>query len=113
MVSPTLYYTDKWFNTPITIRRQSTDTMASLFRSNLNISQAENDASILYLSLRDYSTARAEDVLNMLITVYNEETIKDKNQIAINTSSFINERLVIIEKNWEAWKRTSVLQTEQ
>ena len=98
VVSPTLYYTDKWFNTPITIRRQSTDTMASLFRSNLNISQAENDASILYLSLRDYSTARAEDVLNMLITVYNEETIKDKNQIAINTSSFINERLVIIEK---------------
>ncbi len=72
--------------------------MASLFRSNLNISQAENDASILYLSLRDYSTARAEDVLNMLITVYNEETIKDKNQIAINTSNFINERLVIIEK---------------
>lgn len=98
VVSPTLYYTDKWFNTPITIRRQSTDTMASLFRSNLNISQAENDASILYLSLRDYSTARAEDVLNMLITVYNEETIKDKNQIAINTSNFINERLVIIEK---------------
>lgn len=49
VVSPTLYYTDKWFNTPITIRRQSTDTMASLFRSNLNISQAENDASILYL----------------------------------------------------------------
>ena len=30
VVSPTLYYTDKWFNTPITIRRQSTDTMASL-----------------------------------------------------------------------------------
>ena len=103
VVSPTLYYTDKWFNTPITIRRQSTDTMASLFRSNLNISQAENDASILYLSLRDYSTARAEDVLNMLITVYNEETIKDKNQIAINTSSFINV-WSSSKKNWEAWK---------
>lgn len=98
VITPTLYYTEKWYNTPITVRRQSIDSMASLFRSNLNISQAENDASILYLSLNDYSTARAEDVLNMLITVYNEETIKDKNQIAINTSNFINERLVIIEK---------------
>ena len=98
VITPTLYFSEKWFNTPIEVRRQSTDTMASLFRSNLNISQAENDASILYLSLRDYSTARAEDVLNTLITVYNEETVKDKNQIAINTSNFINERLVIIEK---------------
>ena len=41
---------------------------------------------------------RAEDVLNMLITVYNEETIKDKNQIAINTPTSSTERLVIIEK---------------
>lgn len=98
VVTPTLYYTDKWYNVPVVVRRQSTDSMASLFRGNLNISQAENDASILYLSLKDFSTARAEDVLNMLITVYNEETIKDKNQIAINTSNFINERLVIIEK---------------
>lgn len=98
VVTPTLYYTDKWYNVPVVVRRQSTDSMASLFRGNLNISQAENDASILYLSLSDFSTARAEDVLNMLITVYNEETIKDKNQIAINTSNFINERLVIIEK---------------
>ena len=77
VITPTLYFSEKWFNTPIEVRRQSTDTMASLFRSNLNISQAENDASILYLSLRDYSTARAEDVLNTLITVYNEETVKD------------------------------------
>ncbi|MDO4180141.1 MAG: polysaccharide biosynthesis tyrosine autokinase [Bacteroidales bacterium] len=98
VITPTLYYTKKWYNSPVNVRKQSIDGMASLFRSNMSISQAENDASILYLSLRDYSTARAEDVLNMLITIYNEETIKDKNQIAINTSNFINERLVIIEK---------------
>ena len=98
VVSPTLYYSNKWFGTTIHVKKNSIDNMASHFGSNLNISQAENDASILYLSLNDYSTVRAEDVLNMLITVYNEETIKDKNQIAINTSQFINERLIIIEK---------------
>lgn len=97
-ISPTLNYTEKWFDSPVTVRKESPDNMASHFLGNLNISQAEDDASILYLSLRDYSTQRAEDVLNMLITVYNEETIKDKNQIAINTTNFVNERLTIIEK---------------
>ena len=33
----------------------------------------------------------------MLITVYNEEAIKDKNQVAVNTANFISERLIIIE----------------
>jgi capsular exopolysaccharide synthesis family protein len=40
---------------------------------------------------------RAEDFLNTLIAVYNENWIKDKNQIAISTSKFINERLSVIE----------------
>src|SRR5699024_7407554 len=70
------------------------------------------EASILTLSLKDLSAARAEDMLNMLITVYNEEAIKDKNQIAVNTANFINERLIIIgeelgdvESDLESFKR--------
>ena len=31
---------------------------------------------------------RAEDVLSMLISVYNENWVKDKNQIAVSTSMF-------------------------
>ncbi|MCH3939916.1 MAG: polysaccharide biosynthesis tyrosine autokinase [Bacteroidales bacterium] len=98
VAAPTLYYSEEWYGKPVTIRRKSTDSMASLFRNNLRINQIEDNSSILSLSLSDYSAIRCEDVLNMLITIYNEETIKDKNQIAINTSNFINERLVIIEK---------------
>ena len=40
---------------------------------------------------------RAEDILNTLISVYNENWVKDKNQIAISTSMFINDRLGVIE----------------
>ena len=43
---------------------------------------------------------RAEDVINSLIAVYNEEAINDKNQITVNTSEFYNERLIIIERIW-------------
>lgn len=50
------------------------------------------------LSLKDASPRRAEDVLNTLVNVYNEEAINDKNQVAVNTSEFINERLIIIER---------------
>jgi hypothetical protein len=34
----------------------------------------------------------------MLISVYNENWVKDKNQIAVSTSMFINERLGVIER---------------
>ena len=34
----------------------------------------------------------------MLISVYNENWVKDKNQIAVSTSMFINERLGVIEQ---------------
>lgn len=97
-VNKTLFFTDEWFGKEIMVRKRAMEDMTSEFCGNLNITQAEDDASILYLNLTDYNTARAEDVLNTLITIYNENTITDKNQTAINTSNFINDRLIIIEK---------------
>ena len=98
VVTSTLYHTDEWYGQDITIRKNTLDATASHFLSQLNVSQTDNDAAVLYVALRDFSTIRAEDVLNTLINIYNEETIKDKNQIAINTENFINERLIKITK---------------
>ena len=98
VITSTLYHTDEWYGQDITIRKNTLDGAASHFLSNLNVSQTDNDAAVLYVALRDFSTIRAEDVLNTLINIYNEETIKDKNQIAINTENFINERLIKITK---------------
>ena len=47
---------------------------------------------------QDVSIPRAEDVINTLISVYNTDAINDKNQIVMNTSNFINDRLIVIEK---------------
>lgn len=55
------------------------------------------DAALLHLTMNDLSPTRAADILDMLITIYNEEAIKDKNRIAVNTAEFIKERLQIIE----------------
>ena len=66
--------------------------------SNLSVSLNNEKASVIDLAFKDNSTQRAEDILSMLISVYNENWVKDKNQIAVSTSMFINERLGVIEQ---------------
>ena len=56
-----------------------------------------DDATIINLSISDASIRKAEDLLNTLIEVYNENWIQDKNQIAVSTSQFISDRLGVIE----------------
>lgn len=58
---------------------------------------SSEDATVIELSYEDVSIPRAEDVLNTVIAVYNEEWIRDKNQITVSTSQFINDRLGVLE----------------
>jgi capsular exopolysaccharide synthesis family protein len=57
----------------------------------------DEKATIIELIYSDRSIQRAEEFLNTLISVYNENWVKDRNQIAVSTSLFINERLQVIE----------------
>ena len=97
VATPTNYYGESWLDTPIRVSKYPVEAMVNYYRSALGIRQEELESSILTLALKDNSPARAEDVLNTLITVYNEEAIREKNQVAVNTANFINERLIIIE----------------
>ncbi len=64
---------------------------------SLQIARQDDQSDIITLTYVDRSTQRAEDVLNTFIAVYNENWVKDKNQIAVSTSQFIKERLGVIE----------------
>lgn len=66
---------------------------AGLYNSKLSFSLKDKDADIITISINDYSTQRASDVLNTVIAVYNERWIDDKNQLAEHTSHFIEGRL--------------------
>ena len=112
VVTATNYYGTSWMNVPVRVQKVPLDAMVGYYLGNIGIRQEEDESSILTLSLKDSSPARAEDMLNMLIAVYNEEAVNDKNQVAINTADFINERLIIIESelggvesDLEAFKR--------
>lgn len=64
---------------------------------NLEAELSSEDATVIKLSYKDISIPRAEDVLNTVIAVYNEEWMKDKNQVTVSTSQFISERLEMLE----------------
>jgi capsular exopolysaccharide synthesis family protein len=97
IVKPTLYY-DKSFAFPVYVSRTSLHETMENYASNLSVALSDEKASVIALSCKDVCIQRAEDVLNTLISVYNENWVKDKNQIAISTSMFINERLGVIER---------------
>ena len=116
VVSATGEYGSGWVGRPVEVAKYPLDAVADSYRNSIGIQQEEKESSILTLSLKDNSPSRAEDVLNMLITVYNEEAVKDKNQVAVNTADFINERLIIIsrelggvETELEDFKRTNLV----
>ena len=98
VVQPSLYYTDAYYNKEIHVRKSNLKGVATGYQNALVSDLVAEYATIIKLSLSDVSASRAEDVLNTLIAVYNEDAIEDKNRITVNTSEFIAERLVIIEQ---------------
>lgn len=67
-------------------------------KGQLSVSQTDKEATALTLVKADKSPERARDILSTLIDVYNEKWVRDQNQIAVSTSEFINDRLIVIEK---------------
>ncbi len=82
---------------PIYVSRSGLYATLSSYAANLSVALSDEKSTVVSLSIKDVSVQRAEDVLNTLIAVYNENWVKDKNQIAVSTSMFINERLGVIE----------------
>lgn len=98
VVTPSLYYSENYYGIPVKVAKRNLEAVALACNGALQTTLASKTATIINLTLNDVSPQRAEDIINTLIDVYNEDAVNDKNQIAINTANFINERLIIIEK---------------
>lgn len=86
------------YSAPVYVSRTSIQAASEHYAAGLNVVLNDEKSTVLNLTFQDVSTQRAEDVLNTLITVYNENWVKDKNQVAVSTSMFINDRLGVIER---------------
>ena len=94
--------TENEFKSPITVIWSSSMAAAKAYANKLNLSLSSKESSVVVLSLNDTYPSRASLILSTLIDVYNEVWISNKNRAAINTTEFINERLVIIERDLAA-----------
>ena len=92
--SPNSFYQDitlRWERTPVS------DAVSRLI-GNLSVSAVNEMSTIISLTYNDENAQRAEDVLSTIISVYNENWVRDCNRKSVSTSEFIGERLAVIEK---------------
>lgn len=96
MVSKTAYMSAAWIGKEIKITKEPELAAVNRIAANLGIRQEEKDGTIINIAVTSGSPELDIALLNTIIQVYNEESINDKNQVAVNTANFINERLQII-----------------
>ncbi|MFD1096319.1 exopolysaccharide transport family protein [Salegentibacter chungangensis] len=70
--------------------------VANHYISKLQVAQKGQAKDILTLNIIQESSKRSEDFLNKLMQRFNEEGVKNKQEVAENTTSFIQERLEMI-----------------
>ena len=70
--------------------------VAARLAGSINISFAKNSSTILRVTCSTPMIREGIDVVNTLITFYNQDIIADKNRSAMQTEAFILDRLVLI-----------------
>ncbi len=98
IISPTAYYVPEEVNGTILVSRRGYYAAALSYLNNFTVALHDKNSTVLDLTMNDVNIQRATDVINMVINVYNENWIKDKNLITTSTNEFIADRLRVIEK---------------
>ena len=94
------YYSEKGWTKPEVVTKRSLAATTNMFKSRFTASSQDSNkrmSDVLTLSVTDYNINRADDLINTLITVYNEKWVIDNNKMAASTSVFIEDRLSAIE----------------
>ena len=97
VVNPTAFFHRVGSGMEITVSKSTLYGATTAYSSKLTVSLLQKEATVVSLSMKDVSVQRAVDVLNTLISAYNESWVSAKNQIAVSTSAFIDDRLRVIE----------------
>jgi tyrosine-protein kinase Etk/Wzc len=86
------------------------------YMGRLKVNPVSKTSSVVEISIVDPVTKRAEEFLDNLIQIYNEDAAMDKSYISENTSRFVAERLLLIsqeldgvEKDVEQFKKSNKL----
>ena len=83
--------------------------VARKYLAAMNVAATSKQTDIAEITLKDANTKRGIDFLRALVNCYNRQANADKNEIALKTEEFINERIEKI--NEELGKTESKLQS--
>ena len=88
---------EKWKN-DVMVSWANTKSRAKAYNGALSVNVANKQNSVVVLRTSNYYAKKAEDILSTLIDSYNNQWIENANKTANNTTRFIDDRLVVIEK---------------
>lgn len=88
---------DRWDKNVI-VSYATAMTRAKGYCSRLSVGLPSKTASVISMTLTDAHANKASLILSTLLDIYNEEWVNNLNRAARSTTDFINDRLVVIER---------------
>lgn len=92
-------------NTFYTVQLQNIGKLTERLTKVIKVEPLTKKTNVLELSMSDQVAEKAEDYLNILVSIYNYDAVKDKNTISQKTADFINDRLEIITSELDGVER--------
>lgn len=84
------------FDKEIFVSIESSRATATTILKALSLSYIKKSEKIVRVELNDQVERRAQDIINAMVYVYNQDIIANQNQTAIQTEQFLLERLISI-----------------
>lgn len=75
------------------------ESVAEWLKEEIKVVEIDKKSNIVSLSFEDPTAKKANEILEQLISIYNENAVLDKKAIADKTSNFINSRIADISSN--------------
>ncbi len=97
ILSKTPYWRPDNEDMELSIVKASLNSAVRRFGNELTVTRKNELGNTITIEATDQSVQRAEDLINGVISVYNENWIENRNQISVATSKFISDRLGVIE----------------
>lgn len=109
-----MYQNNEQEDITVTVVISKIRAVVQRYKGALSIATVGKNTSVVELSITDPIREKAEDLINQIVSKYNQDAIEDKNFISKSTEKFISGRLELIskelgdvEKNAEGFKESN------
>ena len=96
---------ESFLDRTVVVTYRPIENVALDYQGKVVIENEIKSSNVLELSMLTPVTEKAEDFLDELVSQYNQDAIADRNEIARNTSAFIDSRLEIITRELDSVER--------